>query len=159
MKRFLLLLLLTTAPPLACAQNDIGAHIIALEKAALDRWNKADPQGYLDLYAPEMTYFDPSQDARIDGLEAMKAYYAPLFDMEYPFTDARYDMQNPEVQHYGDIAVLSFNLVNYGTFEDRGETVIARWNSTEVYRLVDGNWMICHSHWSYIRSQVPEISL
>jgi ketosteroid isomerase-like protein len=159
MKNFLLPLLLALAPLTAVAQDDVAAHIIALEKAALDRWNAADPQGYLDLYTPEMTYFDPSQDARLDGIEAMKTYYAPLFGAQYPFTKPRYEMLNPLVQHYGEVAVLSFNLVNYATFEGQGEAVIARWNSTEVYRLVEGRWMICHSHWSYIKSEVPDISL
>jgi hypothetical protein len=33
--------------------------IIALERGALDRWGRSDPQGYLALYAREVTYFDP----------------------------------------------------------------------------------------------------
>jgi uncharacterized protein (TIGR02246 family) len=159
MKTFVTTVLLALAPLLASAQEDLSAHIIALEKAALDRWNAADPQGYLDLYTPDMTYFDPSQEVRIDGLDAMKQYYAPLFGAKYPFTHPRYDMQNPVVQHYGEVAILTFNLVNYGTFEGKGEAVIARWNSTEVYRRVDDKWLISHSHWSYIKSEVPQISL
>ena len=30
--------------------------IIAIERASLDRWGKGDPQGYLESYAPEVTY-------------------------------------------------------------------------------------------------------
>jgi uncharacterized protein (TIGR02246 family) len=156
MKIFAIALWFAAAPLCALAQDDVAAHIIALEKAALDRWNAADPQGYLDLYTPDMTYFDPAQDARIDGLDAMRQYYAPLFGAKYPFTNPRYDMQNPAVQHYGDVAILSFNLVNYGVLAGQGETVLARWNSTEVYRRVEGRWMISHSHWSYIKSEVPQ---
>jgi uncharacterized protein (TIGR02246 family) len=159
MKKLLLALLLLVSPLFALAQDDIAGHIIALEKAALDRWNAADPQGYLDLYTADMTYFDPSQDVRIDGLAAMQKYYEPLFGAKYPFTNPRYDMQNPVVQHYDGVAILTFNLVNYGVLEGKGESVLARWNSTEVYRLVDGKWMISHSHWSYIKSEVPAISL
>lgn len=33
--------------------------IIALERAALDRWGKGDPKGFLETYAPDVTYFDP----------------------------------------------------------------------------------------------------
>jgi hypothetical protein len=33
--------------------------IIGLEKAALERWNHGDPSGYLELYAPDVVYFDP----------------------------------------------------------------------------------------------------
>ena len=159
MHKLLVTLLLVLAPLTAVAQTDIAAQIIALEKAALDRWNAADPQGYLDLYAPDMSYFDPSLDARMDGVEALRKYYAPLFGAKYPFINPRYDMQRPLVQHHGDVAVLTFNLVNYGTFEGKGEAVLARWNSTEVYCRVDGKWMICHSHWSYIRNEVPAVTL
>lgn len=33
--------------------------LIALERSALDRWITLDPQGYLNLFAPDATYFDP----------------------------------------------------------------------------------------------------
>jgi hypothetical protein len=33
--------------------------LVALERSALERWIKLDPQGDLDLQAPEVTYFDP----------------------------------------------------------------------------------------------------
>jgi len=52
---------------------EITTEIVALERAALDRWGKGDPQGYLETYADEVTYFDPVAATRIDGLEAMTA--------------------------------------------------------------------------------------
>ena len=42
-----------------------NAAIVALERGAMDRWGKGDPGGYLDLYASDATYFDPSQERRI----------------------------------------------------------------------------------------------
>jgi hypothetical protein len=29
--------------------------IIAMERAALDRWGKGDPQGYVEIMAPDVT--------------------------------------------------------------------------------------------------------
>jgi hypothetical protein len=49
-------------------------------------------------------------------------------------------MIDPKVDPYGDIALLTFNLVNYGTFSDGREDVLARWNASELYRLSEGNW-------------------
>src|SRR4051812_18025147 len=46
--------------------------IIAMERAALERWGKGDPQGYVEIMAPEITYFDPVHEKRVDGLTAMK---------------------------------------------------------------------------------------
>jgi hypothetical protein len=40
--------------------------IIEMEKAALDRWAKGDPSGFLEIYAPDIVYFDPSLERRLD---------------------------------------------------------------------------------------------
>ena len=72
-----------------------------------------------------------------------------------PFTEPRYDMINPVVQVQGNIAVLTFNLVNYGKPSGSAEeTVLARWNATEVYREADGAWRIIHTHWSFTQPQL-----
>ena len=122
--------------------------IIALERAALDRWGRGDPQGYIEIMAPEVTYFDPSTDKRIDGLPALRA-------MIEPYTGKikidRYEMVNPKVQHHGDVALLTFNLLNYRKLPDGKEQVTLRWNSTETYARVGGSWRIIHSHWSFVK--------
>ena len=41
--------------------------IIGLERAALDRWGRGDPQGFFDLSAPDQTYFNPTGEKRVDG--------------------------------------------------------------------------------------------
>jgi len=128
--------------------------IVALERAALDRWITLDPQGYLDLFAPEVTYFDPQREARIDGLEAMTTLLAPIKNVKVPFTKPRYDMIGPRLQPHGDVALLTFNLVSYGTLPGKGEMVLAHWNSTEVYARLDGKWKIIHSHWSFTKPEL-----
>ena len=52
--------------------------VIALERGALDRWGKGDPQGFFDIMAPDQTYFDPMTAKRIDGHEAVERYIAPF---------------------------------------------------------------------------------
>ena len=37
----------------------IQSTILGLEKAALDRWCKGDPTGFLEISAPDVVYFDP----------------------------------------------------------------------------------------------------
>jgi hypothetical protein len=56
----------------------LSQEIVALERSALGRWITFDPQGYLDLSAPEVTYFDPMRDKRIDGREALKVLLEPI---------------------------------------------------------------------------------
>ena len=68
-------------------------------------------------------------------------------------------MIEPKVQHHGDVALLTFNLVNYGKLLNRSESVLASWNSTEVYSRIAGKWRIIHSHWSYTKPELKQTGL
>ncbi len=125
--------------------------IIALERGALDRWGKGDPQGYYDIMAGDVSYFDPISEKRLDGLAALKAHVAPFAGK---ISIERSDLINPQVRRDGNIAILTFNLVDTGAQIAGGPKGTARWNSTEVYQRLEGKWKIVHSHWSYT---VPEL--
>jgi ketosteroid isomerase-like protein len=117
-----------------------------LERAALMRWGKGDPTGYFEIFSPEITYFDPTTEARVDGRDALVAKLEPWTGKIHV---TRFDMLRPHVQRSGDMAVLTFNLRSYREVGGH-ERVISTWNATEVYTRVDGTWQIAHSHWSYI---------
>ena len=120
--------------------QDISSTIISMECAALERWIHGDPSGYLEIYAPDIVYFDPYREKRIDGLEALTALYRELWGQ---IQLDRFELLNPLVQVIGDAAVLTFNYVSY-----QGETE-SRWNCTEVYRRDGERWQIIQTHWSY----------
>ncbi len=126
--------------------------IIALERAALDRWGNGDPQGYLETYAPDITYFDPSRERRLDGLATITEYYLPITGK---IKVDRYEMIGPKVQRQGDMAVLTYNLASHIKGSD-GKPAVVRWNSTEVYARMEGKWKIVHSHWSYTNLERPK---
>jgi uncharacterized protein (TIGR02246 family) len=125
--------------------------VIALERSALDRWGKGDVGGFLSLYADEITYFDPLQGRRVDGLPAIRAVYEPFAGK---FTVDRYEMLNPKVQRYGDVAVLTYHIQNFARQADGTERPTTRWNVTEVFRRIDGTWRTVHSHFSYTKPDV-----
>ena len=127
--------------------------VIALERAALDRWGKGDPQGYFEIMAQDQTYFDPMTAKRIDGQDALKKYIAPFTGK---IRIERIEMIDPKVQRSGDLAVLTFNLVSHGAQMDGGPKTIVRWNATEVYQRLGGSWKIVHSHWSYVTPVLKE---
>ena len=122
--------------------QDITAEIIALESAALERWGNGDPSGFLDICAPDVVYFDPYQEKRIDGLEALTHYYQSIWGM---VDFERFELLNPLVQVGGNMAVLTFNFVSYA---GDGKS---RWNCTEVYRRDENRWKIIQTPWSYTR--------
>src|SRR5262245_60299919 len=126
--------------------------IIALERGALDRWGKGDPQGYVDIYAPDITYYDPMLDKRVDGLTAMKEYLRPIAGKVH--IDS-YELIDPKVQQTGDIALLTVNVLSHAR-TPAGQPIDVRWNSTEVYRRSQGQWRIIHSHWSFTRPTLAQ---
>jgi hypothetical protein len=123
----------------AAAEEDPSAAIISLERAALERWGKGDPMGFVEIAAPEITYFDPGLERRIDGRVAFARY---MEGIKGKVQLDRFDLINPHVELGGDLAMLSFNYIS-----NRG-SVVSKWNSTEVYRRNGAGWQLLHSHWS-----------
>jgi len=115
--------------------------IIDIECAALVRWGMGDPGGFLAISAPDVVYFDPGLERRIDGLEALTEYYEGIRGVVHY---DRFELINPVVQEVGDGAVLTFN---YASYVADGEP--SRWNCTEVYRRAGDTWEIIQSHWSF----------
>ncbi|URJ47246.1 nuclear transport factor 2 family protein [Paenibacillus polymyxa] len=58
----------------------------------------------------------------------------------------RSEYLNPDVavSEAGDLAVLSYNLHNYVAGEDGQEKLQKCWNTTEVFRLINGEWRTVH---------------
>ncbi len=120
-------------------ERQVAATITAMEWAALDRWGKGDPSGFLEICAPDVVYFDPSLARRLDGLEALRRLYESIRGQIHI---DRFELLNPKVQACGEAAVLTYNYVSY-----KGEETY-RWNCTEVYRQTEAGWRIIQTHWS-----------
>jgi ketosteroid isomerase-like protein len=134
---------MTATLDVSATANDL----LNLERAALDRWGKGDPAGVLELYAPEITYFDPVTASRIDGYAAMEEYYRPWVGK---IRIARSEILNPQIVVHDTMALVTYNLVNYSRDADGREVVATRWNNTSVYER-RGAWKQIHSHWSFTR--------
>jgi hypothetical protein len=124
-------------------EDAIAGQILALERAALDRWGRGDPGGYLEINAPTLSYFDPFQEHRIDGLAALTELYDRF---RGKIKVERDEIINSRVQVIGEAAILTFRFVSHGS---EGSM---RWNCTEVYQNFDGDWKIVHMHWSLPRA-------
>jgi ketosteroid isomerase-like protein len=121
--------------------DTLTEEIITMEKAALTRWGNGDPAGFLEITASDVVYFDPYTACRVDGLEALTDYYRRALWGKVHVE--RFELLNPAVKILGDMALLTFNYVSYKDEQPD------RWNCTEVYRRMDGDWKIVQSHWSY----------
>ena len=122
--------------------KNVTQTVISLEKAALDRWGKGDPSGFLEISAEEVCYFDPFLEKRIDGKKELTDLYEKI---RGTIQIDRFELLNPKVQILNDAAVLTFNYVSFS-----GEQV-NQWNCTEVYKYSGGRWQIIQTHWSFTK--------
>jgi ketosteroid isomerase-like protein len=129
--------------------DTVAEIIIALERQALNHWNRGDVEGQLRFYAEDVTYFDPITPTRIDGWPAVADYFRRVWAGKVNIP--RYNMVNPCVLAGPDLAVLSYNLVNYFPGPDGSEMEGTRWNSTQVYRRAGDQWRVIHVHWSFTK--------
>jgi ketosteroid isomerase-like protein len=119
---------------------DVAATIVELERAALERWGRGDPDGFLEICAPGVSYFDPFLERRIDGIDALRDLYDGIRGKIHI---DRFEILEPRVQVSGDVAVLTFRFVSHA-----GEGSM-HWNATEVYSRDDSGWRIVHSQWAF----------
>jgi ketosteroid isomerase-like protein len=125
---------------------DVTQTIIDMERAALARWGRGDPSGFLEISAEDVVYFDPFQKRRLNGLLELRALYDSIRGQ---VQIARFELIDPVVQVGADMAVLTFNYVAEGTNE-----VTSRWNCTEVYRRDGDTWRIIQTHWSFTTPRI-----
>lgn len=128
-------------------REDVASTVLAMERAALDRWGKGDPDGFLEITDADVVYFDPFQ-VRLTGIDQLRKMYDTA---RGKIKIDKYEIVDPVVMASGDIAVLTFNFVSHGS-----EGAAMRWNTTEVYRRRNGQWRIIHTHWSLTQPKLQQ---
>jgi ketosteroid isomerase-like protein len=127
------------------AESTAAGTIIDMERAALERWGRGDPAGFLEISAPEVSYFDPFIERRLDGLPALRSWYDQIRGKVHI---DRFEIIDPRVQIVGDIAVLTYR------FDSQGSEGTLQWNTTEVYERTSAGWRIAHTHWAFHRPKI-----
>jgi uncharacterized protein (TIGR02246 family) len=124
--------------------------VMALESAAMERWRKGDPWGFVELYTPDITYFDTGTPQRLNGLETLRAEYA-LREGKIHYDVM--DFIDPRIQVQGDMAVLTYRFFSTRLNSDGSISSRTPWNCSEVYVKTGGKWQIAHNHWSFIKGE------
>jgi ketosteroid isomerase-like protein len=153
MKHFILLLaILLIFTSCAVKQNtltqeDVEKTILAQERQMWDRWSSGDPLGFAESFADDATYFDDiAAQTRLDGREKIQKYLATFEGNIPPHT---YEIEDPKVQVYGDVAILTFRY--HSNMPD--SVPVPPWKVTHVYRLINNEWKIVHAHWAQVKEQ------
>ena len=115
--------------------------ILAKERERLDHWSNGELAAYAQCSTEDVSYFDDiGAHDRLDGLPALLRYLSAL-EGQVPAHD--YEMVDPRVQLYGDVAIVTLRYHP----SLHGEA-LTRWKATSVYRHNDGEWKMVHAHWS-----------
>lgn len=139
----------------AMTNQQIANTLISMEKRALERWGKGDPDGFLEIIAEDYTYFDPFIDSRVDNYEGIKEIYDAI---RGKIRIERFELIDPKVQVEGEIAVLTFNFKSYSKMSDGTIGESSHWHTTEVFREFEKDWKLISTHWSYTGPQLAKLA-
>lgn len=120
--------------------QSIASEIIAREKASFAAWQRKDKAFYADYWADDFTEFLPS-NPYLDT----KANLMPKFEqMVEQWKIIDFQMYNPQVQTYGDVAVLTYNESISGKYDGQASSYTGK--VTMVYVKQNGAWRGVHYH-------------
>ena len=139
------LILGAAAPQAQPSAEDVASTIRAMERAALNRSDKGDVSGFLEISDSDVVYVDPFIDKPLYGRDALAEYYAKAFA---GFQPTHGEMSNIRVQVLGEVAVLTFNYKSPNKPANG-------WNCTEVYHRTQEGWRIAQTHWSFVKPEMP----
>lgn len=139
-----------SAPCIAAENPRVAAEIITLVRHQWDAEIAARPTSeQMITMADDYTEFGEDYPILFSGKALMERYGAAPFDTKTLYAE----MINPKVQVYGTTAVLTYNyLAHLKGLDGRIKPILS--NSTRVYVMQSGRWMLVHSHFS--RSMTPQ---
>jgi len=123
-------------------QQAITEQIIARERASVDAWRRKDKTFFADLLAEDATYFSAyspylDTDAKKNFLPKFEQYAEQLKYQDF-------QMYNPRVQIYGDVAVLTYQASVAANFNGQPLNYTAK--MTSIYVKQGNTWRVAHGH-------------
>jgi ketosteroid isomerase-like protein len=116
--------------------------IIAREKASFEAWQKKDKAFFADYLADDNTSFGPRNPYRETE---PKINFLPKFEQYAEmFKILDFQMYQPLVQVYGDVAILTYTEDITGTYS--GQPMNYTGKVTAVYVKQGGTWRVVHGH-------------
>ena len=122
--------------------------IIAITRAQWAAENAHEPTSKAwTSIADDYTEFNPDMPTLLKG----KALAGKFYDVDPKTTGKVSEMLNPNVQFYGDTAILTYNYAGVThTSEGKYETDLAK--STRVYVKQGGKWMLVHANFAPVQA-------
>jgi len=125
-----------------CSRNpeEVKREIVAREKASFEAWKMKDKKFYDDYWRDNMTEFLPD-DANL----VRKSEMMPRFEeITKNWKLDSLEILDPEVEVYGDVAVLTYREVVSGSSKGQPSHYIGK--VTMIYLNERGRWRGVHYH-------------
>jgi ketosteroid isomerase-like protein len=122
---------------------EIEQHLIELEQRQVDAFNRGAIEEVLEHFDPALVGFSSTRHDRLHGLEALRRTFEYYLNQAHAVT---YEITDPEVVVYGDVAIVTFYWVVNLTGPGKTRSVHGR--GTHVYLNRRGAWKIVHEHFS-----------
>jgi ketosteroid isomerase-like protein len=122
--------------------QSVANQVIAREKASVEAWQRKDKAFWVDFLTDDATYFG----AMSPYLETdPKTNFLPKFEQYMErFKILDWQMYNPRVQVYGDVAILTYNAAS--TMDFGGRVMNYTSKITSVYVKQGATWRVAHGH-------------
>lgn len=122
--------------------DEVMRAVITRERAAFDAWQRKDKAFFADLIADDATYFSAFNPYLEDD---PKENFLPKFEkITEMFRFVDFQMFNPRVQVYGDVAVLTYNSSSHVMLSGRPMSYTGK--MTVVYVRQGDKWRVVHGH-------------
>jgi ketosteroid isomerase-like protein len=123
-------------------QEAVSRQIIAYEKAWADAWQKRDKAFLTDYYASDGTGYMPWSPYLLT--DPGKNLFPKLDKVLDQFRILDWEMYNPHVQVYGDVAILTYNEMVTANVGGQPKNYTGK--ATAVFARQGDRWRLVHGH-------------
>lgn len=123
--------------------SDLLNELLAIERACADAFNRRQPDQILSYFSEEIAGFSSTRHHRFHGQDELRK------TIEYYLSEAEevsFDIEEPEVQDLGEVAVLSFYWRVILRSGEKESVIPGR--GSHVFKKTGGQWKIVHEHFS-----------
>jgi putative oxidoreductase len=124
------------------------AEVVSAERELWSRFKKHDVEGMLEMMDRDFTAFSGGMPKRLDGPAAEEAHARYFLD-DLKGEVLRYDILDPRVQNFGDVAVLTYHFAVNVTMLGKMQAQTGK--DTSVWVRRGKTWKQVHYHYDYLR--------
>ncbi len=135
--------------------TDINAEITAIINGIFTAFEEHDPSGIEDHMDPDSTVWDVFTPQLIRGTEERNKFHADDQEQMQARGPLTLTVEDPEVSSWDDTAIAMY-YINYSY--EPPNAMGGRARITDVFRRINGKWMVVHHHEGAVPNGIPPIT-